>query len=371
MRVGFYRSLFCALLLRTHVAVADDAASRETARALYAEATKLVAAKSPREALPKFEAAYAAMPTPIIGLAWARALESIGELLEARDRALQASLLPPQREETPRSATARKELADFLGELDKRVPKITISTGNRETELKLTLAAKPIEKALFGQALLRNPGKYELVATCGKETVHKATIDLKDSEHREVDLSLLASACTKKVAPTKGRRVSEGLIVGGSLNFVPYIALPPGDIPLSSKWSATAGLAPELGYAISPKLLLLLRGLISLGPQANPTFLISVGPTINFRMDVLPSGDPLWLSLSFHGGRAQTEFIGYPGKFNSDYVFASQIGLEVPFAEREDGYWYAGVGIGAIIANVNAKDTPFVFMPISLGVRSF
>ncbi len=368
---GRYRSLLLTSLLWTSVASGDEAANRETARALYTEGTKLVEHGATHEALSKFEAAYTATPTPIIGLAWARAHESLTELVEARDRALNASLLPLQAAETTRSEKAREELTKILADLGRRVPKVTISLGTSETALKLTLAGMPIQKALVGQPLIRNPGKYILIATCGKETVRTLAIDLKEGEHREIDLALIAIACTTKVAPTRGRTISDGLVLGGAISFVPYIALPPGNIPMSSKWSAAAGLTAEIGYAISPKLLLLMRGLVSFGPQGEPTYLASVGPTILFRLDVLSSGDPLWITTSFHCGRAQTEFSDYPGKYSSEWVFGTQLGLEVPFAERENGYWYFGASAGALVANLNAKDTPFVFLPISFGVRSF
>ncbi len=360
------RSISFLLFCGGSVAHADELASRETARALYTEATRLASDGAMREAIAKFEGAYAATPTPIIGLGWANAHEALGELIEARDRALSASRLPQQRAETPRSAAARKQLEKLLGDLMTRMPRMTLRVGSGETELAVALAGEPINTALFGQPLFRNPGSYELVATCGKAQVRRSAIEVKPSEHREVDLSGLAAACTKKVAPTNGRPVSEGFIAGGAFTWAPYIALPPGDIPTSSKFSATAGLTAELGYAISPTFLLLLRGLVSFGPQGNPSYLASVGPTLMFHLS-----DPLWVSLSFHAARAQTEFTNYSGKFTSDYVFASQACLEVPFAERDNTYWYAGVGAGFIFANMIAKDTPFLFMPISLGVRTF
>jgi hypothetical protein len=366
MKATFLHLFFWVALLGPSAARGEDIASQETARALYAEATRLVATGATREALAKFEGAYAATPTPIIGLGWARAHEALGELVEARDRAINASQLPLQRAETQRSAAARQDLERLAADLAKRIPRVTFLVGTSETALELSLAGVPIKRALLGQPLFRNPGSYELVATCGKAQLRKALLELQPSGQREMDLSLLAAACTKRVAPTKGRSVSEGLIVGGAVTFVPYIALPPGDIPTSSKFSATAGLTGELGYAISPTFLLLLRGLVSFGPQGNPTYLVSAGPTLMFRV-----AEPVWVSLSFHGGRAQTEFTNYAGKFTSDYVFGTQFGVEVPFIERESTYWYAGAGAGVLIANLIAKDTPFFFTPISLGVRTF
>jgi hypothetical protein len=366
MKALFLRGALLVWAVGSGTARGEDIASRETARALYAEATSLAAAGATREAIAKFEASYAATPTPIIGLGWAKAHESLGELVEARDRALAASQLPRQSKETERSDAARRDLDRLVADLGVRIPRVTLSLGAAATALELSLSATQIKKALFGHPMFRNPGSYELIATCGKRQLRKTQVELKAGEHRELDLSPLAAACTTKAAPAAGRPFSEGLIGGSAVTFAPYLALPPGDIPNSSKYSATAGLTGEIGYAISPTFLLMLRALVSVGPQANPTYLASAGPTLMFRV-----AQPLWLSLSFHGGRAQTEFTNYKGKYTSDYVFATQVGLEVPIVERETNYWYAGAGVGFLVANLIAKDTPFFFMPISLGVRTF
>lgn len=359
--------LLLATLLSVPRALADDAAGRNTARALYAEATKLSGAGAYREALAKFEGAYAATPTPIIGLGWARAHEALGELIEARERASAAIQLPVQKAETQRSAVARDELDRLVLDLSTRIPRVTLLVGSDDTELAIAINDSPLQKALFGQPLFRNPGRYELNVYCGKAKVRSSTIELKASEHREIDLTLLATACTKKVASTKSRQVSEGLIVGGAITFVPFVSLPPGDIPDNRKFSAALGLTAELGYAISPRMLLLLRALVSFGPQGNPaSYLASAGPTLLVHLT-----DPVWLNLCLHGGRAQTHYKADGPAYTSDWVFSTQAGIEVTFAERDYGYWYAGGGLGVILANVNAKDTPFFYAPFSLGLRTY
>src|SRR5262249_44422469 len=102
------------------------AADLETARALFREGQELRARGELSEANDKPRAAHAAGRTPITGLELARTHEMLGQLVEAREVALDVARIPVASDETERSAEARAQAAQLADALRPRIPDLTV-----------------------------------------------------------------------------------------------------------------------------------------------------------------------------------------------------------------------------------------------------
>jgi hypothetical protein len=77
-------------------------------------------------ALEKLKAAHALANTPITGLELGQTHVSLGQLVEAEEVFLSVARIPVRREETARSAAARRESASLAEQARPRIPSLTI-----------------------------------------------------------------------------------------------------------------------------------------------------------------------------------------------------------------------------------------------------
>src|SRR5215472_7926927 len=132
MRAMMRRSLVvfaigvCTLAATRGASAEPTAQELSTARALFNEGARLRAEGDVAGALERLKAAYALVPTPIIGLELGQALLQTGKLVEARETCYAASRLPPSSGESSAGAAARQDAARLAEDLRPRIPALRI-----------------------------------------------------------------------------------------------------------------------------------------------------------------------------------------------------------------------------------------------------
>lgn len=165
-----------------------------------------------KEALVKFEAAYAYVPTPLTGRDLAQELERDGKLVEARTVWSEVSKMPAKPGDTKEHADARALAGTKVTELDKRIPTVILEvTDAGASPPKVTLDGKDVPAATLGTSRLINPGSHTLTASAGGPEAVTTTFTVKEAEKdRKVSLSVKKTAGAKEpgkeptVDPSKG-----------------------------------------------------------------------------------------------------------------------------------------------------------------------
>ncbi|MBK7402872.1 MAG: hypothetical protein IPJ34_43270 [Myxococcales bacterium] len=120
-----------------------------TAKSLVVEGRDLRAKGEHAKARDRFKAAWALVPTPIIGLDLARELVACGQLVEGRETALAAAKLPEGAKESAEGKTARAEATKLAAELRDRIPSLVVRVENAESlkGLRVTLDGEELPVA--------------------------------------------------------------------------------------------------------------------------------------------------------------------------------------------------------------------------------
>ncbi|MDC0740699.1 hypothetical protein [Polyangium mundeleinium] len=223
--------LAAALLLTTQAHAQPSAASRQTARTLLLEGRELLESGDARAALAKFRAAHEIMGVPTTGLDVAKALEALGQLIEARAMAYEVTQMP-----LPPNAPAAFTNAQAAGEqaveaLDSRIPSLMLRIEGAPREaVRVTVDGETIPAAALTMALARNPGSHEIVMTApGYRTVRRSVV-LKDGVlaavevpivlERDIDITTKVDATTKTEAGRSKALIYAGVGVAGALAAV-------------------------------------------------------------------------------------------------------------------------------------------------------
>lgn len=163
-----------------------------------------------KEALVKFEAAYAYVPTPLTGRDLAQELERDGKLVEARTVWADVSKMAAKPGDTKEHADARALAGSKVTELDKRIPTVILEvTDGGANPPKVTLDDKDVPAATLGTSRLVNPGSHTFTASAGGPEAVTTTFTVKEGEKdRKVSLSVKKTAGAK--APGKEPTVDPG-----------------------------------------------------------------------------------------------------------------------------------------------------------------
>jgi hypothetical protein len=158
------------------------------ARALFFKAKEQRAAGDVAGALEKFKAAHALGGTPLTALELGRTYRMLGLLIEAREAFLAVGRLPLAKEETSRSADARREAAELAEQLEARIPTVTIVVREAPgAELVVTIDGATVPAAALVAPRPLNPGPHTLVVTSGSRR-DAARIVLGEAEMKTVEL---------------------------------------------------------------------------------------------------------------------------------------------------------------------------------------
>jgi PEGA domain len=161
--------------------------------------------------------------------------------------------------------------------------------------------------------------------------------------------------------------VLSGFLFGASFAFVPYFF---GKSERASKnisaLGAQAGVMAEVGYAVTPRVAVTLRGLFSVGPECETLYgshIGGAGPSVTIRLN-----DRLWLGVAALAGQASTCREGTD--LTTSLVFSPVLELQYALITRHTGQWLLGVHAGAFFANPSNANAA-VYTPITFGPRFF
>jgi hypothetical protein len=362
-----------SLLVTARMGRAQSAADLETARSLFREGRDLRAKGDLLGALEKLKAAHAAGRTPITGMELARTHAMVGQLVEAREVALDVARIPVAPDETERSAEARTEAAHLAENLRARIPTLTVHvTGAPAGAVpEVFVDGEELPAALIGEPRKLDPGAHVIAvrAPDGATAMSRAT--LAEGEAQEVAIAYPVRSAAREPSTLAHYGVPaspdpERFVYGVHFALVPQLFLPAQEAPSGAKpvTEVDAGLAFEVGAALTDGFEIMVRGLATAGSRAKPVSdLVGVGPAMSFRL-----GRRWWLGATLLVGRGDTQFEG--NDYGTDWVFAPTIDLSFAAIEWRGGQWLVGLSGGYYFVNERV-DSPLFFVPVTFGYRAY
>jgi hypothetical protein len=176
----------------------QSAESIATAKAAIVEARELRAKGDLRGALPKFNAAYALVPTPLTGLDYGSTLAQLGQLVEAGEVLASAAKLPGEATENDVHRKARERCVELASELKLRIPTLVLALRGAPAGAipRVTIDGREIPAAATSVPQRLNPGHHTVNATVEGRTSSHVEVDLAEraTKQVELDLSLPAQA---------------------------------------------------------------------------------------------------------------------------------------------------------------------------------
>lgn len=177
-----------------------------------------------------------------------------------------------------------------------------------------------------------------------------------------------APAAAAAAAPTEPA-VSDGLVLGAQFALVPHDFIGTKSRPFDS-FGLSAGIVADGGYALTERLVLVGRALVTVGSKGVPaTLLMGIGVAMSYRVR-----DAIWIGGAFMGGRALLPGAFNPvgdeqRRFDTDYVFCPTLEISVAVLTKPYGQWLLSAYPGYFFASPTDNDVFFV--PIGFGLRTF
>jgi hypothetical protein len=200
MRCAARRTIFACLFFaavglapRASAQSAEDVA---TAKAAILQARELRAQGDYQNALPKFQAAYALVPTPLTGVDYGTTLVQLGRLVEAHEVFVAVTKMPGEGSEDGVHAKARAQAADLATQLQTRIPSLTISVAGAPPGAAARVAVDSHDVPLAALSVPRrlNPGKHSVTASADGVPSKSVDVDLEEGESKQVTLDLSPAA---------------------------------------------------------------------------------------------------------------------------------------------------------------------------------
>lgn len=178
------------------------ASQRETARSLMDEGERLRAAGDLRTALVRFKAAHALVHTPTTGLQLARAHSGLGEYVEARGVALEASHHASAAGEPSVFAKARVDAGVLADELAVKIPSLQVQVEPADASFIVHLDGTALPEASRTLPFKTNPGDHEIIIEAPGFTAERRQVTLTDAQALVLHVQLApAAADALAVAP--------------------------------------------------------------------------------------------------------------------------------------------------------------------------
>ena len=183
-----------AALVVASLLFASAAHAEPSAGDLQTARTALVEGLAAREkgdvegALGRLTTAFDLVPTPVTGFELGKTHLMLGHVLTAHELFLRVVRLPQQVEESARSVTARDESSKLAASVEPRIPTLKIKVTVPEGAVAVVRVDDEIVRDLTTPRAV-DPGKHEVIAKAGDGPDQKVTIEVKESESRDVELA--------------------------------------------------------------------------------------------------------------------------------------------------------------------------------------
>ncbi|MBN1611732.1 MAG: hypothetical protein JW940_34180 [Polyangiaceae bacterium] len=186
-------SLLLALVLVTsRGAWAQSKAEIQSARRSYERALQEFDVGHYAEALRLYQAADEIMHLPTTGLGVAKALEQLGQLIEAQNKAREVSGLGPAPQERSQQAEARQRAQLLAEQLEQRIPTLLVSFPGvgPETQVQVTLDQEALPPSAGPVTRRVNPGTHTISATADGYEPAQVEREVPESRQTEVEIAL-------------------------------------------------------------------------------------------------------------------------------------------------------------------------------------
>lgn len=171
---------------------APDATQKEAARNMMWSGDQLFEKGDHGRALQAYLAADAIMNVPTTGLAVARAHTALGQLVEARDKALLVARSAPQADESPILKEARALAAKLAADLVARIPTLIVKVSGppqaAATEVTVGGVKVPADALVDGWKL--NPGNHTVVIAAKGFDGAERRVELAEGESETLQVTL-------------------------------------------------------------------------------------------------------------------------------------------------------------------------------------
>jgi hypothetical protein len=204
-RVVLTAGVLGALFVTTAARAEPTAGDRETARSLMTEGRELREKGHLQDALKRFKAADDIMRVPTTGLELARTQASMGLLLEARDTIANIRKLPSSPSDPEPFKDARAKAEELDNSLETKIPALTIVVvGAAEGETPtIVVDGSQLAAAVTGLPRRVNAGRHTIVVKT-PTTQGEQTVDVKEGEQKEVQVTVRAGAKNPDTTPPEG-----------------------------------------------------------------------------------------------------------------------------------------------------------------------
>jgi hypothetical protein len=204
-RVVLTAAVLGALFVTTTAKAEPTAADRETARSLMTEGRELREKGHVQDALKRFKAADDIMRVPTTGLELARTQATMGLLLEARDTIANIRKLPSSPSDPEPFKDARAKAEELDNSLETRIPALTIVVqGAAEGETPtIVVDGSQLAAAVSGLPRRVNAGRHTVVVKT-PTTQGEQTVDVKEGEQKEVQVTVRAGSRSPETTPPEG-----------------------------------------------------------------------------------------------------------------------------------------------------------------------
>jgi hypothetical protein len=203
MRLRCVVAAFVCLAASSPAAADPTAQDLATARTLYNEGVDLREKGDLQGAMARLQAAYALVPTPIIGLELGNTQLTLGKLVEARETLYAASHLPPSPAESKAGLIARQEGARLAESLRPRIPalRIDVKGASERDGLHVSVDGETVPAQVLRLPFKVNPGKHHVTASARAAEAHPVDVEVAEGEERAVTLELSPGAAAAPEAP--------------------------------------------------------------------------------------------------------------------------------------------------------------------------
>jgi hypothetical protein len=170
--------------------------------------------------------AYALVKAPTVGVCWARALEGLGRLVEARDVFIEVTHLPLKADEPAVFTGARDDARAEADALAKRVPTVTlvVSGPPETTPLRVAIDGVTVNSETTHLPRKVNPGAHTLSVSAPGFEPGTAQVTIAEGEDRRVEVLLRASSERAPVVDQVPTSAAPPPAPGGSFPVVASVA---------------------------------------------------------------------------------------------------------------------------------------------------
>lgn len=173
-------------------AAEPTSADRETSRSLYSDGMSALETRAFERAERSCRGAYALVKAPTAAVCFARALEGLGRLIEARDIYLEAARSPIATTEPPIFATSRDTARVEAGKLQSRIPTVllVVSGPDEAASLGVTIDGTPVAPDTVRLPRKLDPGLHAIVVTSPGFQAARLEATLADAEVKRISVDL-------------------------------------------------------------------------------------------------------------------------------------------------------------------------------------